>query len=97
MRPRVGDPPARRDARGGARAEVIVMARLGHELAARAGGGGHLRASHADREQVIHTLKAAFVQGMLAKDDFDLRVNQMFASRTCAELAAVVADGGGLG
>jgi hypothetical protein len=57
-----------------------------------AAGRGHLRASHADREQVIGTLKAAFVQGMLAKDEFDLRVGQTFTSRTCAELAAVTAD-----
>jgi DUF1707 SHOCT-like domain len=57
-----------------------------------AAGHGHLRASHADREQVIGTLKAAFVQGMLAKDEFDLRVGQAFASRTCAELGAVTGD-----
>ena len=68
------------------------MAGPGDEIAAGAGGRGHLRASHADREQVIGTLKAAFVQGMLAKDEFDLRVGQTFASRTCAELAAVTAD-----
>jgi hypothetical protein len=55
-------------------------------------GRGHLRASHADREQVIGTLKAAFVQGRLAKDEFDLRVGQTFAARTCAELAAVTGD-----
>jgi Domain of unknown function (DUF1707) len=47
--------------------------------------------SHAEREQVIDTLKAAFVRGMLAKDEFDLRVSQAFASRTYAELAAVTA------
>jgi hypothetical protein len=41
---------------------------------------------------VIGTLKAAFVQGMLAKDEFDLRVEQAFAARTYAELAAVTAD-----
>ncbi len=29
-----------------------------------------------DREQVIGVPKAAFVQGMLAKDEFDLRVGQ---------------------
>ena len=50
------------------------MAGPGYEIAAGAGGRGHLRASHADREQAIGTLKAAFVQGMLAKDEFDLRV-----------------------
>ena len=64
----------------------------GDELAAAAAGRGRMRASHADREQVIDTLKAAFVQGMLAKDEFDLRVSQAFASRTYAELAAVTAD-----
>jgi hypothetical protein len=29
---------------------------------------------------------------MLGKDEFDLRVSQAFASRTYAELAAVIAD-----
>ena len=48
--------------------------------------------SHSDREQVVDTLKAAFVQGMLAKAEFDLRVSQVFASRTYAELVAVTAD-----
>ena len=68
------------------------MAGPGDERAAAAGGRGHLRASHADREQVIGTLKAAFVQGMLAKDEFDLRVGQALASRTGTELAALTAD-----
>ena len=40
---------------------------------------------------MIDILKAAFVRGMLAKDEFDLRVSQAFASRTYAELAAVTA------
>jgi len=61
------------------------------ELAASAAGGGYLRVSHAEREQVIGALKAAFVRGVLAKDEFDLRVSQAFASRTYAELAAVTA------
>jgi hypothetical protein len=68
------------------------MARPGGDLAGEAGGRGRLRASHADREQVIIILKAAFVQGMLAKDEFDLRVAQTFASRTYAELATVIDD-----
>jgi hypothetical protein len=67
------------------------MAGPGDEIAAGA-GGGQLRASHADREQVIGTLKAAFVQGMLAKDEFDSRVGQTLAARTCADLAALTAD-----
>ena len=68
------------------------MAGPGDEIAAGAGGRGHLRASHADREQVIGTLKAAFVRGMLAKDEFDLRVGQTLAARTYADLAALTAD-----
>jgi hypothetical protein len=57
-----------------------------------AAGRGHLRASHADREQVIGILKAAFVQGRLAKGEFDLRVGQTWGSRTYADLAALTAD-----
>ena len=53
---------------------------------------GHLRASHADREQVIETLKAAFVQGRLTKDELDERGERAFAARTYADLAALTAD-----
>jgi hypothetical protein len=56
-----------------------------------AGGRGHLRASHADRERVIAALKAAFVQGWLTKDEFDSRVGRVLGSRTYAELAALTA------
>ncbi len=62
------------------------------EAAATAAGRGRLRASHADREHVIDTLKAAFVQGRLTKDEFVARVGQTFASRTYAELAPLTAD-----
>ncbi len=61
------------------------------ETAAQGRGRGDFRASQADREQVIELLKDAFVQGRLAKDQFDLRVGQAFAARTHAELAAVTA------
>ena len=60
---------------------------------AAAGGRSRLRALHADREQVINGLKVAFVQGRrLAKDEFDLRVGRVLASRTDADLAALTAD-----
>jgi hypothetical protein len=52
-------------------------------------GHGHLRASHADRERVLDALKAAFVQGRLIKDEFDLRVAETLAARTYAELARI--------
>jgi hypothetical protein len=67
------------------------MAGLGEEIAAGAGGLSRLRASHADRERVIELLKAAFAQGRLAMDEFDVRVGQVLASRTYAELDAVTA------
>jgi hypothetical protein len=68
------------------------MAGSGDEIAAEAGGRDHLRASHADREQVVGVLKAAFVQGRLTKDELDLRVGQALTSRTYAELAVLTAD-----
>jgi hypothetical protein len=64
----------------------------GSTAAAEGRGGGRLRASHADREQVIGTLKDAFVQGRLTADELGARVDQVFASRTYAELAEVTVD-----
>jgi hypothetical protein len=60
-------------------------------MAVAAAGRGHLRASHADREHVIGALKTAFAAGLLAKDEFDRRVDRTLASRTYADLAAVTA------
>src|SRR6202451_4079269 len=57
-----------------------------------AGDRSGLRASHADREQFIDVVKAAFVQGRLAKDEFDQRIVRVFASRTYADLSLVTAD-----
>jgi hypothetical protein len=68
------------------------MAGPGSEMTPGAAGSGHLRASHADREQVVNTLKTAFVQGRLTEIEFDQRVGQTFTSRTYADLAAVTAD-----
>jgi hypothetical protein len=70
-------------------AETVGGNTVGGSPAA-AAGRGHLRASHADREQMIDTLKVAFAQGRLAKDEFDARINQALVSRTYADLAAVV-------
>jgi hypothetical protein len=68
------------------------MAKPGDHMAAGTAGRGRLLASHADREQVVDTLKAAFVQDRLTKDEFDLRVGRTLGSRTYAELATVTAD-----
>ena len=60
-------------------------------MAAAAAARGHLRASHADREQVIGMLEAAFAAGLLTRAELDLGVNRTLASRTYADLAAVTA------
>ncbi len=61
-------------------------------MAVGATGRGGLRASDADREQVIDALKAAFVQGRLSKDELELRAGLALASRTYAELTAIMAE-----
>jgi hypothetical protein len=60
--------------------------------AARRGDRGLLRASNADREQVVATLKAAFMQGRLTSGELGERAGQAYAARTYAELAEVTAD-----
>jgi hypothetical protein len=72
--------------------EALVRIEPGEQTSAGPAGCGHFRASHADREQVIDTLKVAFVQGRLTKDELELRVGQTLASRTHAELAALTGD-----
>ncbi len=53
---------------------------------------GRFRASHADREQVIGTLKAAFVHGRLTEDELGARADRVYATRTYAELADVTSE-----
>lgn len=55
-------------------------------------GRSRLRASDADRDLVVDTLKAAFVQGRLTQDELGTRAGQALASRTYGELAALTAD-----
>lgn len=57
-----------------------------------AAGRDRLRAGHADRDQVIEILKDAFVDGSLARDDFDSRTDRALAARTFSDLAALLAD-----
>jgi putative transcriptional regulator len=76
-------PGIRRDPRSAPDLQPIVI----HEE-----GRGHLRASHADREQTVDVLKNAFADDRLAKDEFDVRAGRALTARTYAELAAVTAD-----
>jgi hypothetical protein len=69
-----------------------VAAGPGDHMGAGATARGHLRASDADREQVIDTLKDAFAQGRLTTDELGVRTIRVLTSRTYAELAAVTAD-----
>ena len=57
-----------------------------------AAGRDLLRASHAEREQAIESLKDAFVDGRLTMDELDARAGQALVARTYAELAALTAD-----
>ena len=68
------------------------MPEPGHNRVAHPAGRGRLRASHADREQVVDILKDAYVRDRLTKDEFDSRVGDALASRTHADLAALTAD-----
>jgi len=61
-------------------------------MAVGAADRGGMRASHADREQVIEALKDAFVYGRLTKDELDARAGQSLTARTRADLAALTAD-----
>lgn len=62
------------------------------QIAAGAEGDSCRRASHADREQVVEMLKTAFIQGRLARDEFDQRIGRALASQTHADLAVLTAD-----
>ena len=68
------------------------MAGPGDEMAAGAGGRTHMRASHADREQVIDMLKTAFVPGGLAKVSLTLRVGRCSRHGPMQTSAALAAD-----
>jgi hypothetical protein len=72
--------------------EAPVTAGPWDPISARAAGHSHLRASDADRDRVIDTLKAAFVQGRLTKDELGMRAGLALASRTYGELTAITAD-----
>jgi hypothetical protein len=51
-----------------------------------------MRAAQADRERTIDVLKAAYGEGRLTKDEFDLRCTRVMNAKTYADLAVVVAD-----
>jgi Domain of unknown function (DUF1707) len=57
-----------------------------------AGVGEELRASHADRDQVVELLRVAAGDGRLSADELDDRLERALTARTYAELAPLTAD-----
>src|SRR5450755_2908028 len=54
--------------------------------------GEELRASHADRDQVVEVLRVAAGDGRLSAEELDDRLECALTARTYAELAALTAD-----
>jgi hypothetical protein len=54
--------------------------------------GAELRASHADRDQVVELLRVAAGDGRLSPEELDDRLELALTARTYAELAALTAD-----
>jgi len=54
--------------------------------------GDQLRASHADRDQVVELLTAAAGVGRLSPEELDERLERALSARTYAELAVLIAD-----
>ena len=56
-----------------------------------AAASGHMRASDAERDRVVDALKAAYVYGLLTREELAARTGQALAARTYADLTAVTA------
>jgi hypothetical protein len=54
--------------------------------------GRELRASHADRDQVVELLRVAGGDGRLSPEELDDRLERALTARTYAELAALTSD-----
>ncbi|GAB2547535.1 DUF1707 domain-containing protein [Nocardia heshunensis] len=51
-----------------------------------------MRASDADREQIVNKLRLAMDEGRLTLHEFDSRLQQVYSARTYGELAPVLSD-----
>ena len=67
-----------------------VMPGLGVSMAA--GRRVRMLASVADQDRTIRILQASFVEGRLARDEFEQRVGLAIVSRDFRELLALTAD-----
>ncbi len=55
-------------------------------------GGGQVRASDADRDQVVEALATASAEGRLSPDEYSQRVDAALAARTHGDLAILTSD-----
>ncbi|MFF0457173.1 DUF1707 domain-containing protein [Nocardia africana] len=55
-------------------------------------GNEHVRASDADRENVVERLRTAMNEGRLNLAEFDDRVQQVYTARTYGELSPILSD-----
>ncbi|MHB1834778.1 MAG: DUF1707 domain-containing protein [Solirubrobacteraceae bacterium] len=56
------------------------------------GRNAHLRASDADRDQIVERLRRAATEGRIAAEELEQRVSAALKARTYGELEATVAD-----
>ncbi len=65
---------------------------VGYGYPAAGGGQGRMRAADTDRDRVVESLKVAYSEGRLSKDEYDGRLEQALSARTYADLDRLVAD-----
>ena len=65
---------------------------VGDRYPAAGSARGNMRAADADRDRVVESLKLAFSEGRLSKDEYDGRVESALSARTYADLDQVVTD-----
>jgi DUF1707 SHOCT-like domain/Domain of unknown function (DUF4190) len=79
--------------RGLRRTVPCVVQSAGRTGAFAAGGErGKIRASDADRDQVVELLNLAYSEGRLSKDEYDARLDSAMSARTFADLDRLVTD-----
>jgi hypothetical protein len=72
--------------------ERLLRDRQGRSILVGVSKAGSLRASDADREQVVSRLHQAATEGRIAAEELEQRVSTALKARTYGELEATVAD-----
>jgi hypothetical protein len=80
------------DARSGQDGVLLENFWESFRLDPRQPGNASMRASDADRELVRAVMVDAYGDGRLTREEYDDRLNTLYASRTLSELPALIAD-----